>query len=111
MFAAIIKQLATVNSQVQNLIPHLMPPGFSAAVEPESLSHYCVHSDEVTAVDLDSGREQVGVTQGRPELNPAGTSAGTRLREIRKSLPHMQLSFEARGGIEPSKIQPAATLY
>ena len=34
---------------------------------------------EVATVDLDSGKEQVGVTQGGPELNPAGTSAGTHL--------------------------------
>jgi hypothetical protein len=39
MLAAIIKQLATVNFQVQNLTPHLIPPGFSAAVEPESFRH------------------------------------------------------------------------
>ena len=47
-----------------------------------SLSHNCFYSDEVTTVDLDSGREQVGVTQGRPELNFAGTSAGCDMRSL-----------------------------
>jgi hypothetical protein len=46
------------------------------------LSHNCIHSDEFTTIDLGSGREQVGVTQGRPELNPAGTSAGCDMRSL-----------------------------
>jgi len=75
-------------------------------IESVSLSHYCVHSDEVTTVDLDSGREQVGVTQGRPELNPAGTSAGTRLWKIHKSLPHTRLGLEARVGIGQVRCFP-----
>jgi len=34
------------------------------------LSHDCVHSDEVTTIDLDSGKERVRVMRSRPELNP-----------------------------------------
>ena len=82
-----------------HVIVNVVASAFFAAVEPVSLSHYCVHSDEVTTVDLDSGKEQVGVKQGRPELNPAGTSAGTRLWKHHKSLPHTRLGLEARVGI------------
>jgi hypothetical protein len=41
-----------------------------AFVESVSLSHDCVHSEEVTTIDLDSGRERVRVMRSRPELNP-----------------------------------------
>jgi hypothetical protein len=68
-------------------------------IESVSLSHNCVHSDEVTTVDLDSGREQVGVTQGRPELNFAGTSAGTHLWKFPKPFSSNWLGLEARVGI------------
>ena len=47
------------------------------------------------------GREQVEVTQGRPELNPAGTSAGTHLWKLYKPLPHTRLGLEAGVGIGP----------
>jgi len=83
-----------------HVIVNVVASAFFAAVEPVSLSHSCfIHSDEVTTVDLDSGREQVGVTQGRPELYPAGTSAGTRLWKIHKPLPHLRLGLEAEVGI------------
>ena len=68
-------------------------------IESVSLSHNCVYSDEVTTVDLDSGREQVGVTQGRPGLNPAGTSAGTRLWKLTKPYSSNWLGLEAEVGI------------
>jgi len=90
-----------------HVIVNVVSSAFFAAVESVSLSHsYFIHSDEVTTVDLDSGREQVGVMQGRPELNPAGTSAGTRLWKISKSLPHTRLGLEARVGIGhfPSRL-------
>jgi hypothetical protein len=67
-----------------HVIVNVVASAFFAAVEPVSLSHNCIHSDEFTTIDLGSGREQVGVTQGRPELNPAGTSAGTRLWKLTK---------------------------
>jgi hypothetical protein len=57
----------------------------------------CIHSYNVTTVDLDSGREQVGVTKGTPELNPAGASAGTRLWELHKPLPHTRLGLVGEG--------------
>ena len=69
-------------------------------IESVSLSHNCVYSDEVTTIDLDSGREQVGVTQGRPELNFAGTSAGTRLWKLTKPYSSNWLGLEAEVGIE-----------
>src|ERR1019366_269901 len=97
-----------------HVIVNVVASAFFAAVEPVSLSHNCIHSDELTTVDLDSGREQVGVTQGRPELNPAGTSAGTRLWKFPKPHSSNWLSSEARVGIErgsftiPTWISPAA---
>jgi hypothetical protein len=63
------------------------------------LSHNCIHSGEFTTVDLGSGREQVGVTQGRPGLNPAGTSAGTRLWKLTKPYSSNWLGLEAEVGI------------
>jgi hypothetical protein len=63
----------------RHLVVNVIPSAFFSFIESVSLSHNCVHSDEVTTVDLDSGKEQVGVTRSRPELNFAGTSAGTRL--------------------------------
>jgi len=69
-------------------------------IESVSLSHNCVGSDEVTTVDLDSGREQVGVTRSRPELNLAGTSAGTHLWKFTKPHSSNWLGLEARVGIE-----------
>jgi hypothetical protein len=68
------------------VIVNVVASAYFAAVEPVSFSHNCVHSDEFTTVDLDSGREQVGVTQGGPELNFAGTSAGTHLWKSSKLL-------------------------
>ena len=97
-----IGERVTMSSTAQlagHVIVNVVASAFFSAVEPVSLSHDCVHSDEVTTVDLDSGKEQVGVKQGRPELNPAGTSAGTRLWKIHKSLPHTRLGLEARVGI------------
>src|SRR5208283_4570056 len=83
-----------------HVIVNVVASAFLAAVEPVSLSHNCIHSDEFTTVDLDSGREQVGVTQGRPGLNPAGTSAGTRLWKFPKPYSSNWLGLEARVGIE-----------
>src|ERR1039457_4884791 len=82
-----------------HVIVNVVASAFFAAVEPVSLSHNCIHSDEFTTVDLDSGREQVGVTQGRPELNPAGTSAGTRLWKFPKPYSSNWLGLEAEVGI------------
>jgi len=42
----------------------------------------------------------VGVTQGRPELNFAGTSAGTRLWKFTKPYSSNWLGLEAEVGIE-----------
>jgi hypothetical protein len=78
---------------------NVIPAAFFSFIESVSLSHNCVHSDEVTTVDLDSGREQVGVTQGRPELNFAGTSAGTHLWKLSKLRSSNWLNLEARVGI------------
>jgi hypothetical protein len=78
-----------------HVIVNVVEAAFFAAVEPVSLSHNCVHSDEVTTVDLDSGREQVGVTQGRSELNPAGT----RLWKFPKPYSSKWLDLEADIGI------------
>jgi hypothetical protein len=83
-----------------HVIVNVVASAFFAAVEPVSLSHNCIHSDEFTTIDLGSGREQVGVTQGRPELNPAGTSAGTRLWKLTKPYSSNWLGLEARVGIE-----------
>ncbi len=68
----------------RHVVVNVIPAAFFSFIESVSLSHNCVGSDEVTTVDLDSGREQVGVTQSRPELNFAGTSAGTRLWKLTK---------------------------
>jgi hypothetical protein len=78
---------------------NVIAPALLPFVESVSLSHNCVGSDEVTTIDLDPGKEQVGVTQGRPELNRAGTSAGTHL--WKKPKPHSSnwLGLEARVGI------------
>src|SRR5581483_4572646 len=65
-------------------------------IESVSLSHSCVHSDEVTTIDLDSRKEQVGVTQGGPELNRAGTSAGTHRWKFPKPFSSNRLGLEAR---------------
>jgi hypothetical protein len=92
-----------------HVIVNVVASAFFAAVEPVSLSHSCIHSDEVTTVDLDSGREQVGVTQGRPELNPAGTSAGTRLWKIHKPYSSNWLGLEAGVGIERSLRRQSAS--
>ena len=86
-----------------HVIVNVVPPAVLSFVESVSLSHNCVGSDEVTTIDLDSGKEQVGVTQGRPEFNRAGTSAGTPSRY--GSFPNpLQFTrgsdLEARVGIE-----------
>jgi len=49
---------------------NVVATAFFAFVESVSLSHDCVHSDEVTTIDLDSGKERVRVMRSRPELNP-----------------------------------------
>jgi hypothetical protein len=82
-----------------HVIVNVVASAFFAAVEPVSLSHNCIHSDEFTTVDLSSGREQVGVTQGGPELNPAGTSAGTRVWKFPKPYSSNWLGLEAEVGI------------
>jgi hypothetical protein len=83
-----------------HVVVNVVASAVFAAIEPVSLSHSCfIHSDEVTTVDLDSGREQVRVNLSRPELNPAGTSAGTHRLASSKSLPHMRLKLEAGVGI------------
>src|SRR5665213_3169726 len=87
-----------------HVIVNVVAAALFAPVESVSLSHYCIHSDEFTTVDLDSGREQVGVTQGRPELNPAGTSAGTRLWKLTKPYSSNWLGLEARVGIERGSL-------
>jgi prepilin-type N-terminal cleavage/methylation domain-containing protein len=86
----------------RQIIVKIIPSAFLAAVKSELLSHNCFlfHSDEVTTVDSDSGREQVGVTQDSPELNPAGTSAGTRPFRFHNSLQHSLLGVEPMAGIE-----------
>src|SRR5208282_1207021 len=88
----------------RQIIVKIIPSAFLAAVKSELLSHNCFlfHSDEVTTVDSDSGREQVGVTQDSPELNSAGTSAGTRARHFHNSLQHSLLGMEPMAGIEPA---------
>ncbi|MGD0263182.1 MAG: hypothetical protein ABSD29_25730, partial [Verrucomicrobiota bacterium] len=68
-----------------------------------------IHSDEFTTIDLGSGREQVGVTQGRPGLNPAGTSAGTRLWKLTKPYSSNWLGLEAEVGIEPGSERSKTT--
>jgi hypothetical protein len=78
----------------------IIPSTFFPFIESVSLFHNCVHSDEVTTIDLDSGKEQVGVKQGRPELNFAGTSAGTHLWKFSKLPSSNWLNLEARVGIE-----------
>ena len=80
-----------------HVIVNVVASAVFAAVESVSLSHNCVHSDEFTTVDLDSGREQVGVTQGGPELNPAGTSAGTHLWKSSKPLQFQLVRFGGEG--------------
>ena len=83
----------------RHVVVNVVASAFFSFIESVSLSHNCVYSDEVTTVDLDSGREQVGVTQGRPELNFAGTSAGTRLWKFSKPYSSNWLGLEARVGI------------
>ena len=83
----------------RHVVVNVIPSAFFSFIESESFSHNCVYSDEVTTVDLDSGREQVGVTQGRPGLNPAGTSAGTRLWKFPKPYSSNWLGLEAEVGI------------
>src|SRR5689334_16335810 len=81
------------------VIVNVVPSALLPLVESVSLSHNCIGSDEVTTIDLDSGKEQVGVTQGRPELNRAGTSAGTHLWKNPKPHSSNCFSLEARVGI------------
>jgi hypothetical protein len=81
------------------IIVEIIPSALFAAVKSELWSHNCLHSDEVTANDSDSGREQVGVTENTPELNSAGTSAGTRARHFHNSMPHSRLGVEPMAGI------------
>jgi hypothetical protein len=98
---------AVVGAEALLLAGHVIVKVVATAVisfiESVSFSHNCVHSDEVTTVDLDSGREQVGVTQGRPELNFAGTSAGTHLWKSSKPLQFQLVRFggEGRNRTEP----------
>ena len=81
----------------RHLVVNVITSAVFSFIESESLSHNCVYSDEVTTVDLDSGREQVGVTQGRPELNFAGTSAGTHLWKSSKPLQFQLVRFGGEG--------------
>src|SRR5450432_1159116 len=81
----------------RHLVVNVITSAFFSFIESESFSHNCVYSDEVTTVDLDSGREQVGVTQGRPELNFAGTSAGTHLWKSSKPLQFQLVRFGGEG--------------
>jgi hypothetical protein len=75
----------------------IIPSAILATVESEFLYHGCfIHSDEVTTEDLDSGREQVKVTQSRPELNFAGTFA----LNFHNSLTHKCQRVVAGGGID-----------
>ena len=87
----------------RQIIVKVIPSAFLAAVESELLSHSCFlfHSDEVTTFDLDSGREQVGVTENPPGLNSAGISAGTFTSHFRNSLTSNCQRVVAGGGIEP----------
>jgi hypothetical protein len=87
----------------RHLVVNVITSAFFSFIESESFSHNCVYSDELTTVDLDSGREQVGVTQGRPELNFAGTSAGTHLWKSSKPLQFQLVRFggEGRNRTEP----------
>src|SRR5208283_2159179 len=87
----------------RQIIVKVISSAFLAAVESELLSHSCFffHSDEVTTFDLDSGREQVGVTENPPGLNPAGISAGTFASHFRNSLTSNYQRVVAGGGIEP----------
>ena len=87
-----------------HVIMDVIPSAFFPFIQSVSLSHNCVYSDEVTTIDLDSGMEQVGVTQGRPELNHAGISAGTRLWKLTKPHSSNWLGLEAEVGIEPSAV-------
>ena len=87
-----------------HVVMDVIPSTFFPFIESESLFHNCVHSDEVTTIDLDSGKEQVEVTQGRPELNPAGTSAGTRLWKLTKPYSSNWLGLEAEVGIEQDLV-------
>ena len=83
----------------RHVVVNVVATAVFSFIESVSLSHNCFYSDEVTTVDLDSGREQVGVTQGRPELNFAGTSAGTRLWKLTKPYSSNWLGLEAGVGI------------
>ena len=40
-----------------HVVVNVIPSAFFSFIESVSLSHNCVHSDEVTTVDFDSGRE------------------------------------------------------
>src|SRR5450631_2489253 len=82
-----------------HLVVNVITSAFFSFIESESFSHNCVYSDEVTTVDLDSGREQVSVKRSRPELNFAGKSAGTHRWQCSKLLQLRILSLEAEVGI------------
>jgi hypothetical protein len=90
-----------------HVIVNVVASAFVTAVEPVSFSHNCVHSDEFTTVDLDSGTEQVGITQGGPGLNPAGTSAGTQLWKSSKSLQFQLVRFGGEGRNRPDFLAVA----
>jgi hypothetical protein len=57
------------------------------------------HSDDFTTVDFDSGRELVWVLPNPPELNFAGTFAGTFTHHIHNLLLHKQFEVEPMAGI------------
>ena len=82
-----------------HFVVNVVATAFFPFIESVSLFHNCVSSDEVTTIDLDSGRERVGVTRSRPELNFAGTSAGTHLWKFSKLRSSNWLNLEARVGI------------
>lgn len=78
----------------------VIPSAILATVESEFLFHSCfIYSDDVTTEDFDLGREQPEVTQNLPELNFAGTSAGTFASNFRKSLMFSHQRAVAGGGI------------
>jgi hypothetical protein len=82
-----------------NFIVQVEASTFLPFIESESLFHNWIASDEVMTIDRDSGKEQVGVKQRRPELNFAGTSAGTQGWKSSKSRGSNRLDLEAGVGI------------
>ena len=82
-----------------HVVVNVVAAAFFPFIESVSLFHNCVSSDEVTTIDLDSGRERVGVKWSRSALNFAGTSAGTQPWKFSKLRSSNWLNLEARVGI------------